>query len=69
MTSVEELLSISSEGLAPEPRTLAKILEPFSLGPELFHMLECKNGFYAFESALHVFFDVCDWNEPGRMEC
>jgi hypothetical protein len=55
MTSVEELLSISSEGLAPEPRTLAKIIEAFSLGPELFDMLRCKNGFYAFESALHVF--------------
>src|SRR5271166_3116146 len=55
MTSVEELLSISSEALAPRPKSLAKIIEDFSLGPELFHMLECKNGFYAFESALHVF--------------
>src|SRR5450631_3114757 len=55
MTRVEELLSISSEGLAARPRTLATILEPFSLGLELFNMLECKNGFYAFESALHVF--------------
>ncbi|MFZ0815639.1 MAG: hypothetical protein WAM78_08970 [Candidatus Sulfotelmatobacter sp.] len=55
MASVEELLSISSEGLAVRPITLAKILEPFSHGPELFNMLESKNGFYAFKSALHVF--------------
>jgi hypothetical protein len=55
MTSVEELLSISSEGLAPKPQTLAKIIADFSLGPGLFDMLGCKNGFYALESALHVF--------------
>lgn len=55
MTRVEELLSISSEGLAARPRNLANIHEPFPLGLELFRMLECKNGFYAFESALHVF--------------
>jgi hypothetical protein len=55
MTAVEKLLSISSEPLAPKPKALAKILEPYALGPELFYMLECKNGFYAFESALHVF--------------
>jgi hypothetical protein len=55
MTSVDELLSISSEGLSPEPKTLAKIIAAFSLGPELFDMLRRKNGFYAFESALHVF--------------
>ena len=27
----------------------------YDLGEELFHMLEQKNGFYAFEYALHVF--------------
>jgi hypothetical protein len=55
MTPVEKLLSISSEPLAPRPKAPAKILESYPIGPELFHMLECKNGFYAFESALHVF--------------
>jgi hypothetical protein len=55
MTAVEKLLSISSEPLAPRPKAPAKILESHPIGPELFHMLECKNGFYAFESALHVF--------------
>jgi hypothetical protein len=55
MTALDKLLSISSEPLAPKPEAQAQILEPYPLGPELFHMLECKNGFYAFESALHVF--------------
>ena len=54
MTSVEQLLSISSEPLAPRAKALSKLLEPYALGSELFHMLECKNGFYAFESALHA---------------
>lgn len=27
----------------------------YALGSELYHLLELKNGFYAFESALHVF--------------
>lgn len=55
MTSVEKLLLIGSEALAPKPKAPTKILEPYAIGPELFHMLERKNGFYAFESALHVF--------------
>jgi hypothetical protein len=55
MTSVQKLLSISTEALAPRPKALAELLEPFLLGPELFRLLELKNGFYAFESALHAF--------------
>jgi hypothetical protein len=55
MTPIDKLLSISSEPLAPSPSALPKLLEAHKLGPELFHMLERKNGFYAFESALHVF--------------
>jgi len=55
MTPVEKLISISSEPLAPKPAAMAEVLKHYHLGPELFHMLECKNGFYAFESALHVF--------------
>jgi hypothetical protein len=55
MTRVDELLSISSEALAPKPKSLPKLLEPYALGRELFQMLQSKNGFYAFESALHVF--------------
>lgn len=55
MTPVERLLSISSEPLAPRPKALAKILESCPIGLELFQMLDRKNGFYTFESALHVF--------------
>ena len=69
MTYVEKLISISSEPLAPTTAAMAKVLEPYLLGSELFHMLECKNGFYAFESALHVFPLTCaagmsveEWN-------
>jgi hypothetical protein len=54
MTSVEKLLSISSESLAPEPTVFPDFLQAYALGSELFAMLRQKNGFYAFESALHV---------------
>lgn len=53
--AIEKLLSISSEALAPPPALAPKLLNSFELGEELFHMLQRKNGFYAFESALHVF--------------
>jgi hypothetical protein len=55
MTSIEKLLSVSSEPLAPEPTGSPEFLQEYALGSELFHMLEQKNGFYAFEFALHVF--------------
>jgi hypothetical protein len=57
MTSVEKLLSISSEPLAQAPTPLVNpdVVRDYPLGPELLRLLERKNGFYAFESALHVF--------------
>src|ERR1700729_3297265 len=55
MTRLEKLLSISSNPLAETPPSEPKLLEGYPLGLELFRMLERKNGFYAFESALHVF--------------
>jgi hypothetical protein len=55
MTRVEELLSISSEPLVSTPPDNSEIVQRFTLGPELLCMLKSKNGFYAFESALHVF--------------
>lgn len=54
MTSIDKLLSISSDPLAPKPSAFPEYLRGYALGPELFQMLETKNGFYAFESALHV---------------
>jgi hypothetical protein len=55
MTHIEKLLSISSEPLARTPPVSPELLKSSPLGPELLRMLERKNGFYAFESALHVF--------------
>src|SRR5579864_4090161 len=55
MTHVEKLLSISSEALSSKPGIFPLALREYVLGEELFHMLEQKNGFYAFEYALHTF--------------
>jgi hypothetical protein len=55
MTSIDKLLSISSQPLAPKPCVSTTFLESRPLGSELFGVLERKNGFYALESALHVF--------------
>ena len=55
MTHIEKLLSIGSEALDSKPSASPKVLREYALGEELFHMLEQKNGFYAFEYALHVF--------------
>src|ERR1700678_202555 len=55
LTEIERLLSRSSEPQAPKPVAMPEFLQAYALGPELFHMLQQKNGFYAFEAALHVF--------------
>jgi hypothetical protein len=55
VTNIEKLLSIGSEPLAPRPSIFPEFIREYALGSELFGMLEQKNGFYAFESALHVF--------------
>jgi len=55
MTRMEKLLSIGSESLGTKVDTMPKFLEEYALGSELFVLLEKKNGFYAFEQALHVF--------------
>jgi hypothetical protein len=55
MTQVEKLLSISSEALGPKLSSMPSFCQEHCLGTELFGMLNIKNGFYAFEHALHVF--------------
>lgn len=55
MSALHRLLSISSDELAPPPKQIPGFLEKWKHGPELFALLKEKNGFYAFESALHVF--------------
>jgi hypothetical protein len=74
-TSIAKLLSISSEpisGNAPELDNKIEILLD-NLGKEFHEILSVKNGFYAFESALHVFpsdnthqfMDIARWNESS----
>lgn len=55
MTAIEKLLSIGSEPLSAKLEVMPESLKQYALGSELFNMLQHKNGFYAFESALHVF--------------
>jgi hypothetical protein len=55
MTYTEQLLSLSSEPLEAPPGVMPELFRAYALGAELFNMLLLKNGFYAFESALHVF--------------
>lgn len=75
-TSVERLLSISTDSLAPRPETAPKLLDSCSLGEELFRMLQQKNGFYTFEGALHVFpvssldcMSLEEWNSDYLWRC
>lgn len=74
MTGIEELLSISSEPLAHMPPVSGELLTHYPHGLDLLRMLERKNGFYAFESALHVFpltsqplhgASLADWNSDS----
>ena len=72
---IEKLLSIGGPALAGQPPVIN--LPGFNsfgtLAQELLHLLEVKNGFYAFESALHIFpaahFDgpmtLSRWNAHG----
>jgi hypothetical protein len=57
MSSVQQLLSISSVPLSRKSVTVSvpDFTEYGALGEELLDLLQLKNGFYAFESALHFF--------------
>lgn len=54
MSRVHDLLTITSEALGPEIAS-NDVSSGFVLGAELFDLLHQRNGFYAFEQALHVF--------------
>src|ERR1051326_6970906 len=56
MDPIEKLLSISSEPLSEQPVTMnhPAFASYGQLGLELSDLLHQRNGFYAFESALHV---------------
>lgn len=55
MTRIEKLVSLGSEPLGGALGSMPASFENYALGRELFQMLAFKNGFYAFEQALHVF--------------
>ena len=74
MTRIEKLLSISSEAIVSTLPDNTAIIEDFPLGAGLHSILKQKNGFYAFESALHVFpltdepvngANLAEWNSPS----
>jgi len=72
MRRIEKLIEVGSEPSADIPEFQSPLLELYELGPELFEMLRIKNGFYAFESALHVFplssvntMSLEEWNAPS----
>jgi hypothetical protein len=54
---IDKLLSISSQPLGDSSPFLSQAILSLAgtLGSELHDLLSKKNGFYAFESALHVF--------------
>jgi hypothetical protein len=77
-TNIEKLLSVSSDALAANPPSSGTLLDAFSQGPELLRMLQHRNGFYAFESALHVFpltsdtsaeINLEQWNSQTLWRC
>jgi hypothetical protein len=55
MTRTEKLVSLGSEPLGAEVASIPGFMKTYPLGDEVFRMLQLKNGFYAFEQALHVF--------------
>jgi hypothetical protein len=76
MRSIEKLVSIGSEALGTPLGAMPEFLERWRLGPELFELLKLRNGFYAFESALHVFPITEDsssglegWNAEALWRC
>jgi hypothetical protein len=70
--AIDKLLSIASEPLVRQPPVLSADLRKMmgSVDQDLLAMLAGKNGFFAFESALHVFpvgrhaspYNLEEWN-------
>jgi hypothetical protein len=73
--ALARLLSVGSDPLGPVEwgSDDEHLVTAFgAIGLELLHVLRCKNGFYAFEAALHVFplaagrtaLNIASWNAP-----
>lgn len=69
MNSVKRLLRLGSESIRPRPIDDSAILGAFGgiALKQLERLLQFRNGFYAFESALHVFSDKGWGGEPGLL--
>ncbi|HYE53750.1 MAG TPA: hypothetical protein VD996_02870 [Chitinophagaceae bacterium] len=71
-THLSKLLSISSPPLSPAVKAPA-VNAKETVIKQLYSLLEKRNGFYAFENALHVFaltpspgqFSLSQWNDPA----
>lgn len=71
MTSLEKLVSIASSPISQSPAVVDLDVSG-RLGGQIRSLLRLRNGFYAFESALHVFpacrsgrhMTVRQWNSP-----
>lgn len=74
-SSISKLLALASAPLGAEPAgdLLRDIEGPGGIHQELANVLKVKNGFYAFEAALHVYpwksslssVGLEDWNSPS----
>src|SRR5215472_11112341 len=72
---IAQLLAIANRPLSSAKPSLpaSMMAEAGALARELIHLLEERNGFYAFGSALHVFpaesadlsWGLVDWNIPS----
>ena len=73
-TALKKLISVACDSLLPRwGAEEERIIEPFGkIGGELLDLLRHKNGFFTFESALHVFplgfspdyLNLGSWNDP-----
>lgn len=71
-TSIEKLVRISGQALSDRPPDVQRLSDVFgeNVARQLIQLLAIKNGFYAFEGALHVLPDIgipperglLDWN-------
>lgn len=71
MTStLHKLAGIGSDPIRSEPLDYSRLADTFGdhVAGQLRHLLQMKNGFYAFEAALHVLSDFGGTNEKGLFE-
>ncbi|MGH7953072.1 MAG: hypothetical protein ACREFE_14310, partial [Limisphaerales bacterium] len=73
-SNIRQLLEIGSQQITSEEFIADNGINLFQqfgrIGNEILMILREKNGFYAFESALHIFscggisIDIIEWNRP-----